>query len=73
MNVAFVSMGDTVFYHQNNPNEEGILSHPAMVTKVNTTGSVSLQVFSETHIFAMFKIPLAEKPLPGYFTINAVE
>jgi len=68
--IRMPKIGEQVMYHQSNPLEDGLLPHPAIVTKVNGNGSVSIQVFLETHIAPMSKIPLAKKPEAGYYTFG---
>lgn len=65
-----IKVGTLVMYHSNNPNEDGVLSHPAIVTKLNPNGSVSLQIFLESHIMPMQKIPFAKEPQSGYYTVS---
>jgi hypothetical protein len=60
-----------VLFCQNDPNAEGVLTYPALVVSINRTGSVNLQVFTETVIFAQPKIPFANKLTPGYYCFRA--
>jgi hypothetical protein len=63
-------LGTIVLFHTNNPEVDGVLSYPAIVTKINQNGSVSLTVFADNHQMYFSKIPLAERPLAGYYSLK---
>ncbi len=66
----FPRLGQDVFYHVNDPFNDGLSSHPAKVTKLNQNGSVSLLVFLEAYAAPFSKVPLAKDKTAGYYTLT---